>query len=107
MSIAVWNIHGINSWKLEHSEFLIKLYNNNILFLTETWKQNNNMYLLYNNTDFIEYNVCRQAVKTAKCNSGGITVFIRKELEQYFQHIKSYSDGIIWLQLQKEHSLID
>ena len=65
------------------------------------------MNLLYNNTDFIEYNVCRQAVKTAKRNSGGITVFIRKELEQYFQHIKSYSDGIIWLKLQKEHSLID
>ena len=37
------------------------------------------MNILYNNTDSIEYNACRQAVKTAKRNSGGITVFIRKD----------------------------
>ena len=57
-----------------------------------------------NNNDFIEYNVCRKPVKTAKRNSGGITVFIRKELKSFIQHIKSYSDGIIWFKLSKEHS---
>ena len=42
-----------------------------------------------------------------KRNSGGITVLIRKELEKYIEHIKSYSDGIVWFKLSKEHSKTD
>ena len=97
----------MNSWKLEHSDFLTLLYEHNIVFLTETWKRDDNTKLLYNNVDFIEYNVCRKAVKTAKRNSGGITVLIRKELEKYIEHIKSYSDGIVWFKLFKEHLKTD
>ena len=36
----------------------------------------------------------RQVVKTAKRNSGGITVLIRKEIEMYIEHVKSYGEGI-------------
>ena len=102
--MGLWNIHGINSWKLEHSDFISFIYNHSIVFLTETWKRSDNTNLLYNNDDFIEFHVCRQVVKTAKRNSGGITVLIRKEIEMYIEHVKSYGEGIIWFKLPKEHT---
>ena len=90
--MGLWNIHGINSWKLEHFDFISFIYNHSIVFLTETWKRSNNTNLLYNNDDFIEFHVCRQVVKTAKRNSGGITVLIKKEIEMYIEHVKSYRE---------------
>ena len=51
-SVAVW-IHGVNSWKLEHSDFLTLLHNDNIVVLTEIWKRNDNTTLLYNNNDLV------------------------------------------------------
>ena len=48
-------------------------------------------------------------VKTAKRNSGGITVLIRKEIEMYIEHVKCYGEGIIWFKLPKEilaHNMI-
>ena len=102
--MGLWNIHCINSWKLEHSDFISFIYNPSIVFLTETWKRSDNTNLLYNNDDFIEFHVCRQVVKTAKRNSGGITVLIRKEIEMYIEHVKSYEEGIIWFKLPKENT---
>ena len=64
--------------------------------MTETWKRNDNITLLYNNNnDFTEHNVCQREVKTAKRNYGGISILSRKE---------SYSDGIIWSKLSKENT---
>ena len=102
--MGLWNIHGINSWKLEHSDFISFIYNHSIVFLTETWKRSDNTNLLFNNDDFIEFHVCRQVVKTVKRNSGSITVLIRKEIEMYIEHVKSYGEGIIWFKLPKENT---
>ena len=63
--------------KLEHSDFLYLLDEQDILILTETWKRNNDLKKNKNNINFDEYSVCRQAVKTAKRGSGGISVFIK------------------------------
>ena len=84
--------------KLEHSDFLSTLNKQDILFLTETWQRDTD-YDIINNTNFIEYSVCRSAVKTAKRNSGGITVLIKKHLSEYITHIKSYNEGIIWFKI--------
>ena len=101
--MGLWNIHGINSWKLEYFDFISFIYNHSIVFLTETWKRSDNTNLLYNNDNFIEFHVCRQVVKTAKRNSGGITVLIRKEIEMYIEHVKSYGEGITWFKPPKEN----
>ena len=53
--------------------------------------------MLYNNNDFTE-------MKTAKRNSDGSSVLIRKELDEYIKCVKSYSDGIIWMKLSKEYT---
>ena len=83
---------------------IIIIYNHSIVFLTETWKRSDNTNHLYNNDDFIEFHVCRQVVKTAKRNSGGITALIRKAIEMYIEHVKSYGEGIIWFKLPKENT---
>ena len=71
LRISSWNIHGLNSMKLEHSDLLSLLDEQDIIILTETWKRNNDLKTINNNINFDEYSVCRQAVKAAKRGSGG------------------------------------
>ena len=50
---------------------------------------------LCNTNDYIEYHACRKPVKTAKRNSGGISVFIRKQVRMYIDLLKCCDDEII------------
>ena len=87
--------------KLEHSDLLSLLDEQDIIILTETWKRNNDLKTINNNINFDEYSVCRQAVKAAKRGSGGISVFIKKYLSKFISYIKSDAEGIIWFKLSK------
>ena len=63
--------------KLEHSDFLSLLDEQDIIILTETWKQNNDLKTINNNINFDEDSVCRQAVKAAKRGPGGYLYSIK------------------------------
>ena len=66
LRISSWNIHGLNSMKLEHSDLLSLLDEQDIIILTETWKRNNDLKTINNNIHFDEDSVCWQAVKEEK-----------------------------------------
>ena len=63
--------------KLEHSDLLSLLDEEDITILTGTWTRNNDHKTINNNINFDEYNVFRQAVKAAKRGSGGVSIFIK------------------------------
>ena len=47
----------IDSWKLEHSDFISILNQSDILVLIETWKTNEKTIIMDTDSNFIEYNV--------------------------------------------------
>ena len=94
----------MNSWKLEHSDFISILNNSDILVLIETWKTNEKTKIMYTDSDFIEYNVCRPLLKTAKRGSGEITVLVKKQLVDCICYIESHKVGIIWFKIIREQS---
>ena len=55
-------------------------------------------------SNFIEHNVCRPLLKTAKRGSGGITVLVKKQLADYICYIESHKVGIIWFKIIREQA---
>ena len=51
------------------------------------------------NSGYMEFNVCRPSVKSAKRGSGGITVLLRKQLSDYVCFVKSHENGIVWFKV--------
>ena len=94
----------MNSWKLKHSDFISILNSSDILVLIETWKTNEKTKIIDADSDFIEYNVCRPLLKTAKCGSGGLTVLMKKQLVDCICYIESHKVGIIWFKIIREQS---
>ena len=74
------------------------------MVLIETWKTNEKNKIIDTDSDFIEYNVCRPVLKTAKRGSGGITVLVKKQLASCISYIESHKVGIIWFKSIREQS---
>ena len=74
------------------------------MVLIETWKTNEKNKIIDTDSDFIEYNVCRPVLKTAKRGSGGITVLVKKQLASCISYIESHKVGIIWFKIIREQS---
>ena len=89
----------MNSWKLEHVDFVNILNCSDILVLIETWKTNEKRKITDANSGYMEFNVCRPSVKSARRGSGGITVLLRKQLSDYLCFVKSHENGIVWFKV--------
>ena len=94
---------------MEHQEMRATLKHLDILFLIETWHNTDSIVSDYISNNYTVYNVCRPKIKTAKRSSGGIVALVNKSITRFVTCIKSYSEGIVWLKIQKEayHSQYD
>ena len=90
-----------NSRKLEYSDFLSLLDEQDIIILIETWKRNNLLKPINNKKYFdMNYSLCRKA-ETAKRGSGGISVFIRTYIRNFISYIQSDAEEMLWSKLSK------
>ena len=98
VSVSSWNVHGLGQ---KHKDsFFLEYLNHDINILSETWKSDNS------NIDIPKFNqFCsfRTKTKKAKRNSGGIMIYVKKEIQNGIEILKNItkSQNRIWLKLNK------
>ena len=100
MKIGSINVCGLQS-KLISDDLCQFLQCHDILFVCETKLGEND---ILNVSGYNFYRTCR---KNAKRNSGGVGVFIKKELLFFTTFINSSSDFTLWLRFDKKMFSLD
>ena len=103
LKLCTWNVNGLAKWKEQHKEFIELLNKNDIVCITESWKNETQVKLLereVSNTFSIIYS-CRRKNNRAKCDSGGIVVFIKNYLSDFIKTKDISDEDIIWLTIDK------
>ena len=96
-----WNICGLTSCKLNDDILGGFLKQHDIVLLTETWAKNDDNFHLENH---VFYNFARNAIHpNAKRSSGGIGVFIKRDIIKGVDIRKHTDDIISWIKLKKAH----
>ncbi len=95
MSFCSLNVYGGLEQKLENPDFVNEFQNNDIIFFSETWT---NKYSKLNLKGFSEP-ICkhRRRRKKAKRDSGGLCVFVKKEIEKGIKCLNwdEFEDGLV------------
>ena len=104
ISVCSLNVHGGLESKLENDDFVQGFKNNDIVFFSETWANNNSKLKLEGFSDPIVKH--RLKNKKAKRDSGGICIFIKKEIRKFIKVLtwNEFEDGIV---LKLDKSLFD
>ena len=103
LKLCTWNVNGLAEWKEQYKEFIELLNKNDIVCITESWKNETQVKLLereVSNTFSIIYS-CRRKNKRAKRDSGGIVVFIKNYLSGCIKTKDISDEDIIWLTVDK------
>ena len=104
LSISSWNVNGLGQ-KHRDEEFIEKIkYDINILI--ETWKGDCSDIKIPNYNSFCKYRIRK---KRARRNSGGIIVYVKKDIVKGIEYMKniSRSRNRLWLKLDKSFFGID
>ena len=102
--MCVWNINGLSKWKQNHKELTDIMKSSDIVLLVETWMTNMECEFIkqtYCNEVHTIYS-CRKMNKKAKRNSGGILIFIKKDIDSFITVVQHSDKDIIWLKLDKQ-----
>lgn len=99
LSISSWNIHGLGD-KINDPLFIQKI-SSDINILLETWKGDTSKNKI---TGYNYISKSRKKRKNAKRNSGGIIVYIRKEVFKGIEYLKNatISENRLWMKLDKD-----
>ena len=98
--MLVWNINGLTERKLNDSDFVSKITENDIIFLSESWTDKSSNIEL---NDFTCYNFYRKFKhRKAKRNSGGIVIYVRNTIKTGISIAKNHYDTLVWLKLDKD-----
>jgi hypothetical protein len=101
LNITAWNCNGLTEEKLNDEEFLKLIKSNDIVFLSETWTDNDSDIGIDGYSCFNFYRKFRN--KRAKRNSGGIVIYVRDLYKDGVTVVKNNFDTIIWLKLDKSY----
>ena len=97
ISIAAWNICGIKS-KLEDPDFIQELLPHDIIILSETFTENNNLHI----PGYKCKNIFRKLKhKKARKNSGGVSVLTKINIANFVTPVKTTAESLIWLKISK------
>lgn len=99
LKITSWNVNGLTRCKLDDSDFVNKLCENDIIILYETWTNEHSDIEI---DGYKSYNMYRkfQNRRARRC-SGGIVIYIKDELFKGVKIVLNHYDTIIWLKLDK------
>ncbi len=98
LKIFYWNVHGLGD-KINNDEFANKLRNNHIIILSETWLKTGVTPTL---EGYQFFGRCRARSKNARRNSGGICIFLNRDIAKGVTFVKKQtSPNIVWLRLCK------
>ena len=100
LNIGSLNIQGLNE-KLDDNMFVNMLNNYDIFFFQETWLDSSQASQQLNIENFISVNKCRSKKLNARRGSGGISILYKKKLSKFISMVKSESDFIVWLKVDK------
>ena len=99
ISIAGWNINGINS-KIDDPNFISLIENHDVFFTYETFAKKGEEHFVIEG--FTSTNLAQSGQhKNATRNSGGISVFIKNELTDHIIPVKTTAEHFIWLKIKK------
>ena len=109
ISILTWNLNGFKTKhaientevKTQIPEIVHMLCKYDILCLTETWANDNNIHeleikgyeLFYSNRQFKH--------KDARKDSGGVAILVKKQISKWFTKQRNLSDDSLWLKIKK------
>ena len=100
LSVCSSNVHGGLEAKLENDDFINEFLNYDIVFFSETWTNKNSVLKL----EGFSKPICkhRPRRRNAKRDSGGLCIFIKKEIRKGISVIdwEIFEDGVI-LKLDK------
>ena len=93
LNILSYNIFGNLSLKIENPDFLDIIDKYDVVFLNECWINKNDSFEIQNFKCFKKH---RKKSKKAKRNSGGLCVFIKNEIAEFFEECEwDFEDGFI------------
>lgn len=98
LSISAWNVHGLGE-KIHDNSFREKI-NSEINILLETWSGSSMKYELPN---YQSISKCRKKKKKSRRYSGGIIVYIKKNISCGISYLENstQSENRLWLKLDK------
>ena len=99
LKIASWNINGViskNHNKLHDPNFAHKIKNHDIVFLMET-KCSPTKPISF--PGYYSYNLYRKSLKSAKTDSGGITVLCKDIYRKGIKILQSKSEDYLWVKI--------
>ena len=107
LNILSYNIFGNLSLKIENPDFLDIIDKYDVVFLNECWINKNDSFEIQNFKCFKKH---RKKSKKAKRNSGGLCVFIKNAIAEFFEECEwDFEDGFIlkskYLLKELEHFL--
>ena len=92
-----WNMCGLYDYKLCDDMLGPFLKLHDVIFVTETWAWDNDYFNL---EGYVYHNFNRKSKHAnAKRNSGGIGIFIRRELTEGIEIKKCINDVVVWVKL--------
>ena len=99
VKILSMNICGLYDWKLEDGLLGSHFKKHDVILLQETWSNEGEEFHL---DGYIFYNFPRKyRCKPSLRNSGGLGVFIRRDIAEGVHIVKSYHDVSVWVRLDK------
>ena len=104
INFMTWNLQGLVSSdgtnKLRIPEMLRIMYKFDFICLCETWQDNDDNISLHGYKQFTSHRSMKH--KKARRSSGGVAVLVRNNISKGVTRVKSASDDIIWLKLDKK-----
>lgn len=101
IKIASWNINGIYSRdhnKTKDPNFLQNINNHDIIFLMETKCSPTKPVII---PGYYSYDIYRTSLKTAKTDSGGITLLCKDNYKKGIKILTCTSEDYMWVKLDK------
>ena len=99
LKIGSWNIGGNAKVKCEHDDVTWIIKSHDIFAILESWLDHEESCPRIEN--YINFRSERKKKSKAKRNSGGMIIYCPKTLSKGIRKIKSSSQDILWLQLDR------
>ena len=100
LNVAMWNIHGFSSYKSDDDVFLNTVKNVDILSLVETWGGGDNPQIQIPEFSLVT-NSNRKKHGKARRFSGGISIYVKNQIQKGVSKLPYSNTDIVWIKLVK------
>ena len=103
LNIFSWNIHGNLNLKYDSPEFVNVFNGNDFIFLNECWISYASKFELNGYNCYLK---ARKRKKRAKRDSGGLCVFIKNEINRFFELVEWENEDCFIFKIDKNYTNI-